>query len=180
MHYDLTLANASAWHWWTAVSHRPDSSALIHTTYNPNSDPDTHYKMDGATTILPTKTLWAFGNFSRFVRPTAQRVSITITGQGQITSLMLSNPAHDPGNSLLASAYLNQDSKAPNKLVIVLVNRGGDIRITKDQQICNDIGMPFLAYYVTSAMDDLKYYAIKQDRGWMVPAQSVVTIVTGP
>ncbi len=190
IHYDLTLAEASAWQWWTTISHRLDASALIHTTYNPHSDPDTfvtrmasttpniHYKNDDTPTILPTKMLWAFGNFSRFIRPTAQRVDIT--GQAQIASLMLSNPADPPGTHLLASAYLNHDPHAPNKLVIVLVNRGGIITIKKEQTICcNDPKMPhFKDYYVTSALDNLRHYAIDQSKDWIVPAQSVVTIVS--
>ena len=178
MHQDLTLANASAWHWWTAVSHRPDHSALIHTTYNPPKNADTFgprqlppdylvdYALDETPTILPTKMLWAFGNYSRFVRPGATRVGVSLNGK-------------DSGvKAVLASAYsndLSQDSHAP-VLVVVLINPSKDKPVTL-KNLCNDLDAKWTHYYVTSSTENLKHYYVKDDT-IMLPAYSVVTLTS--
>ncbi len=55
---DLTLAWASAWHWWLAVSPYDYKDGLVYI------DRD----KDGGA-VYDSKMLWALGNFSRFIRP---------------------------------------------------------------------------------------------------------------
>lgn len=93
IHHDLVYANASAWHWWTAISPYDYKDGLIY--------------IDKSTTdgnFYPSKMLWALGNYARFVRPKAQRIGTTITSVG--------------ASKCLISAYKNQD----NSLVIVIIN----------------------------------------------------------
>jgi hypothetical protein len=178
MHQDLTLANASAWHWWTAVSHRPDHSALIHTTYNPPENADTFgprqfspeykvdYALDKTPTILPTKMLWAFGNYSRFIRPGATRVELSLDN------------AVPGANTLLASAYTNDLSQNPHApvLVVVLINPSKDKPVTL-KNLCNDLGVSFLNYYVTSSTENLKHHQVSSDQIVLAP-QSIVTVTS--
>jgi hypothetical protein len=178
MHYDLTVANASAWHWWTAVSHRPDHSALIHTTYNPSKNADmfglrrftenkVDYALDATPTILPTKMLWAFGNYSRFIRPGARRVKASLdqTVMG----------VHD----VLASAYHNNPKihsgvPAP-ELVVVLINLSTQpVTLTN---LCHDLDVKWTHYYVTSATENLKHYKVRGNNIVLKP-QSVVTLTS--
>lgn len=99
IHYDLTLANASAWQWWIALSRYDYKDGLIYV------DPDTQ-------TYEVSKTLWALGHYSRFIRPGAFRVECFTN----------SNSFHKQG--LLASAYHNIDSK---QVVVVIVNHSDHI-----------------------------------------------------
>ncbi len=64
---DLVLANAGAWHWWLAISQADYKDGLLYTDYWKPGDPES---------IYCSKTLWAFGQFSRFVRPGWRRVEM--------------------------------------------------------------------------------------------------------
>ncbi|QJD78755.1 glycoside hydrolase family 30 protein [Spirosoma rhododendri] len=99
IHNDLVNANASAWHWWLAISPYDYKDGLIYIDKN---------KTDGA--YQPSKMLWALGNYSRFIRPGAVRIDATLP---QNTS------------NLLVSAYQNTD----RKLVIVVINTGTDSQL---------------------------------------------------
>ncbi|WP_379884422.1 glycoside hydrolase family 30 protein [Larkinella insperata] len=92
IHNDLTHANASAWHWWIALSPYNYKDGLIYVDKN---------KTGGQYTV--SKMLWALGNYSLFIRPGAVRVEATL-------------PPDTEG--LFASAFLNKDGK----LVMVIVN----------------------------------------------------------
>jgi O-glycosyl hydrolase len=65
IHDDLVEGNASAWHWWLALSPYNYKDGLIYVSKTP-SDGDYH----------DTKLLWAFGNYCRFVRPGMQRMAV--------------------------------------------------------------------------------------------------------
>lgn len=93
LHRDLTRLNASAWHWWLAVTGYHYKDGLIKVDSELNAD-----------TIETSKALWALGHYSRFIRPDYQRVEAN--GADDLTAVM-------------ASAYL---SPGKDKLVIVAVN----------------------------------------------------------
>lgn len=93
IHNDLTQANASAWHWWLALSAYNYKDGLIYVDKN---------KVGGQ--YYPSKMLWALGNYSQFIRPGAVRVDAVI----------------DSGSDqFLVSSYLTADQK----LVTVCINR---------------------------------------------------------
>jgi O-glycosyl hydrolase len=94
IHNDLANANASAWHWWLAVSPYDYKDGLVYIDKN---------KENGS--FQTSKMLWALGNFSAFIRPGAVRI--------ELSGL--------PGNpDLLASSYKN----TTGEIVTVLVNSG--------------------------------------------------------
>jgi O-glycosyl hydrolase len=70
MYYDLVGANASAWHWWLAISPYNYKDGLIYIDKN---------KTDG--NYYDSKMLWAVGNYSRFVRPGMQRIDVQANSQ---------------------------------------------------------------------------------------------------
>jgi O-glycosyl hydrolase len=92
IHNDLVNANASAWHWWIAISPYDYKDGLVYIDKN---------KTDGD--YKASKMLWALGNYSRFVRPGAMRMEAEVSAGGE---------------GLLVSAYKNKD----NKLVTVMIN----------------------------------------------------------
>ncbi len=95
LHYDLTILNASAWQWWTAMSPEDYKDGLLYTNYMDNSS---------AQTIIESKLFWGFGNYSRYIRPGSVRIKLS--------------GANDKFG-LLGSGFLN-DTK--DKLNIVLNN----------------------------------------------------------
>jgi len=95
IHHDLTVANASSWSWWLAVSVYDYKDGLVYAEKNIN---------DGE--VSDSKTLWALGNFSRFIRPDAQRLSIQSTAN-----------LNDPDGNMVSS-YINNN----NELVVVAIN----------------------------------------------------------
>lgn len=155
IHYDLTLLDASAWQWWTAVSPEDFKDGLIYTDYFNPGDPET---------IIPSKTLWAFGNFSRFIRPGAKRIQLT--GANNKFGLM-------------GSAYKDENE---NKILIVFVNIGNTPEIVSlnISGLDSTVRVNTFTPYVTSNLQDdnlKKYPAFATVNTYEVPARSVVTLV---
>jgi len=155
IHYDLTMLNANAWQWWTAVSPENYKDGLIYTDYknNPNMQ-----------NVIESKTLWTLGNYSRYIRPGAVRIELE---------------GADDKFGLMGSAYLNLEK---NKLIIVLVNADFTNKsITFDIDGLNqNKEIKNFTPFVTSDQpdDDLKEYEIVDiDSGYYVPARSVVTLI---
>lgn len=71
IHDDLTLANVISWQYWIAVSKYDFRDGLLYV------DP-------ADQTITETKRLWAFGNYSRFIRPGFTRVEAAITASSPL------------------------------------------------------------------------------------------------
>lgn len=145
VHTDLTVANAASWQWWLAISPYDYKDGLIYIDKN---------KTDGQ--IHDTKMLWVLGNYSRFIRPGAQRVAVQWKEE---------NTARD----IRVSAYRNKD----NTLAVVIVNSSAaDVTIEVDGK-----GIPRgnRRSYTTSDKGNL-LPANVNGRTLVAPARSVVTI----
>ncbi|SHJ18968.1 O-Glycosyl hydrolase [Tangfeifania diversioriginum] len=144
IHADLTIANASAWHWWLAVSPYDYKDGLVYIDKN---------KTGGD--IYESKLLWALGNYSRFVRPGATRIS-----------------AEYPETSdLKISAFQNKNGE----LVTVVLNRGNSGKELK-------LNLPGSSktgrIYETSEQNDLKYLSEFKIRDEIqIAPRSVTTLV---
>jgi len=151
IHNDLTVAEASAWHWWLGVSPYDYKDGLVYIDYQ---------KEDGD--YYESKMLWALGNYSRFIRPGYQRIGVRIDGESKQSS------------DLLVSAYL--DSKE-DKLVYVIVNSGIksiDIRLTRNGKDLEDKSI-----YITSKDKDLAPLSLDgMEDDITLPARSIATIVS--
>jgi O-glycosyl hydrolase len=153
IHHDLVLANASAWHWWLSVSVYDYKDGLIYAEKN---------KTDGL--IEDTKLLWALGNFSRFIRPGAQRVNVTSE------NININNV-----NQLMISSYIDPDNQ---NVITVIVNNGNSESsieiLTKGAQVKS--WQP----YITGPNEGeaLKPLSkINGDGNVVVPKRSIVTLV---
>ncbi|MFA6239515.1 MAG: glycoside hydrolase [Candidatus Hydrogenedentales bacterium] len=153
IHCDLTICNASAWQWWLAVSPHDYKDGLIYTDYQKPGDPETVY---------PSKLLWAFGNYSRFVRPGAKRIALR--GANNI-------------NGLLGSAY---KSPSGDQLILVFINIS-ETQIPVSLRLAGlprDKAITHVTPWVTSATDDLREYPpVDAKHAYSVPARSVVTLI---
>ncbi|HEY9534364.1 MAG TPA: glycoside hydrolase, partial [Mucilaginibacter sp.] len=144
-HTDLTVANASAWQWWTAISAYDYKDGLIYIDKN---------KTDG--NFYTSKMLWALGNYSRFIKPGAKRIDVSVS------QVDLKAP-------LLISAYKNK-----KEIVLVAVNPNAE-----DVDIKWNSGggkIKFTTSYTTSATDGLKATAVNGP-DVVIKARSVVTVI---
>jgi len=152
IHHDLVDAGASAWHWWLAVSPADYKDGLIYTDY----------KTNGQQNILPSRLLWALGNYSRFIRPGAQRVTLETLPEG----------AHPSHPDMLASAYINRDGRT---LVIVCINEN---RSDQPVRLCFDRAPHTLTPYLTSTEQALAPQPpIAAQAPLSLPARSLMTLV---
>ena len=95
---DLAVANASAWHWWLALSQADYKDGLLYTDY---------WQPGDAETLYCSKNFWAFGQWSRFIRPGWRRVDL---------------PGFNNVHGLLAAAFVDPST---NRLAMVFVNHSG-------------------------------------------------------
>lgn len=153
IHHDLTVANASAWHWWLSVSVYDYKDGLIYADKN---------KVDGA--VEDTKLLWTLGNYSRFIRPGAVRVGVTAE------NVSVENP-----KGLMVSSYVDDANK---KLVTVLINYGHGEATLRLEIKGGTVGS--FKPYLTGAGEDeaLKPLPeIEGDQSVVIPKRSVITLV---
>ena len=152
IHHDLTLVNAPVWQFWTAIDGTRPTGEI---RYNLISAIENKDKNDGE--FSDTKSLWALGNFSHFVRPGMDRIE---TERNDGLTLL------EAANQLMLSAYYDDAKK---KLVIVVINYD-----TKSK----DINLKFDNFkkrasrfkpYITSEEDNLKAYP-------EVPAGETITL----
>lgn len=155
IHHDLTVANVSAWQWWTAVSNVDYKDGLVYTDYQVPGDQQN---------VLDSKMLWALGNYSKFIRPESERIALS----------GLSN--NDP-SGFLGSAYIDESNK---QVISVFVNNTSEAKDIRLQANNLPAGTKVFQYipYVTSATDDLaEKSAVAAGASYSVPAKSIVTLV---
>jgi len=161
IHHDLTVANASNWTWWLALSQVDFKGSLLYVDDGntvPRDPADKQYeslKYDGV--IRDSKLLWAFGNYSRFIRPGMHRIDA-----GFENALPLNKQAVD----LMVSAYKNPAAK---EIVVVLVNYS---KKPKSVQLPSKPDRMFL----TSDTENLGIQKIENDK-IKIPARSIATVI---
>ena len=153
IHSDLAFANASAWHWWIAVTPYDYKDGLLY------MDRDT---LGG--TIRDTKMLWALGHWSRFVRPGMRRIDVSVAGVA----------VDSVDAELFASAYVDP---ATGRTVTVLVNRA-----RADREIIVAGAPPRTAriFRTTNAPRENMTLvgSFRPHQRFTMPARSLVTIVS--
>lgn len=148
IHSDLTVANATAWHWWIAISGYNYKDGLVYVDKN-NTDGN----------YYDSKMLWAMGNYSRFIRPGYKRVKIS-SSLGDIQA-----------QSFLYSAYKDPST---GKLVTVVINTAPEDKVFALKQ--NGTALTNLKLYITSAQKNLEPVIVTQGKV-TIPSRSVVTII---
>ncbi|MBL0158618.1 MAG: hypothetical protein IPP47_16160 [Bryobacterales bacterium] len=156
LHLDLTLVGVTAWQWWTAMSGVDYKDGLIYTDWRKPGD---------AESVIPSRLLWAFGNYSRFVRPGMRRIGLEGAGH-EVTGLM-------------GSAYKDEKAK---RVVAVYVNMAAQAKrvLPEFEARKGAWRLKSITPYVTSdrAGDELKEYPAAAPGGVIeIPARSVVTLV---
>lgn len=151
IHNDLVISNASAWHWWLAVSPYNYKDGLVYID---------HTKMNG--NFYESKMLWALGNYSRFIRPGAVRIDVQ------------SADLDENKSSLLVSAYTHPSD---NQLVSVIVNSGKEaVDIKMDY---GDVQLENIRLYNTSKDDNLRLTNGISDGNSFTVAPGTITTLVG-
>jgi hypothetical protein len=155
MHVDLTVANAAGWSWWLALSPYDYKDGLIYTDWKKPGDSES---------VIESKLLWAFGNFSRFVRPGMTRVAVR--GSGGDLDGLLASAYHNESSGRVAVVCINMSSAAL-RVSVGAIARGTEVRLAAVQA------------HVTSALaeDNLKAIpALGARDGIDLPPRSIVTL----
>jgi hypothetical protein len=159
---DISIGGVTSWQWWTAISRGDYKDGLVHVDDGAskgagNAD---YCKYDG--TVRDAKILWAFGNFSFFVKPGMVRV--------QIPGLDNSTATTD----VMLTAYKDVANK---KLVIVAVNFSKTARTYKLNLSGGALVNNKLTPYTTSDAMSLKKGTDVDAANFEIGARSVVTYV---
>lgn len=166
IHWDLTLANATGWSFWTALNYPVWADHKFRFGLL-NWYPDSENPSNSSGEIEETKNLWALGNFSRFIRPGYRRIEI----ENELFSSL-----EQEANNLMVSGYVSQDQK---QLVMVFVNYS-----KKDIEVpvlnYDEAGLRFtndeLQVYRTDYAGNLEPDRVKVD-DLMIRSKSIVTVV---
>ena len=155
IHTDLTIANASSWQWWLAVSPYDYKDGLVYIDDNKN---------DGE--VYESKLLWGLGNYSKFIKPGYHRIGLSRSDNKTATQSI---------NGLLVSSYSNTDN---SKYVTVFVNQR-NIEIPVKLEV-NGQESYTGKIYQTSAItnDNLRNVGTSINGNIIkIPARSIVTVV---
>ena len=151
IHNDLTIAQATAWQWWLAVSPYDYKDGLVYVDKN---------KTDG--NFYESKMLWAMGNYSYFLRPGAVRVDLQLGAKDL------------DDHTLLASSFKDA---ARQQLVTIVVN-AGIYPVKVKLEVKNAVAGKTRSY-VTSAAGNLQPGSPTEGGGEMnLAPRSITTLVS--
>lgn len=159
---DIAIGGVTSWQWWTAISRGDYKDGLIHVDNgSSNGAGNADYcKNDGY--VRDSKTLWALGNFSFFVKPGMVRVQIPgLDNSAATTDIML-------------TAYKDEVNK---KMVVVAVNFSKTARTYKLNLSGGTLTNNKLTPYTTSETKSLKKGIDVDATNFEIGARSVVTFV---
>jgi O-glycosyl hydrolase len=140
---DFTVAGDSAWYWWTALSPvlgcKPKDDPTCVTKQNDQGFNDglLYYDEDYATsditTIFPTKRFYALGQFSRYVRPGAQRHNLTGKLPKDVRAMAFVQDRHWSivawnGSRTATQIGLELPADAPTEVNAVITNEGSNLQ----------------------------------------------------
>ncbi|CCH02661.1 beta-glycosidase [Fibrella aestuarina BUZ 2] len=155
IHADLTLANATSWQWWLSISANNYKDGLVYLENGGKMGENGPNQLDGD--VLASKTLWALGNYARFVRPGMVRIAAS------------TNVPDSLANGPLVSAYRSENGK---QFVVVIANPG-DARALRLEGLSRQPGQ--VAVYETTDTADLRKRTPSLGT-LMLAARSVTTI----
>ncbi|MFC2127126.1 glycoside hydrolase [Bacteroidota bacterium] len=158
IHADLTLANASSWQWWTAITRADYKDGLIYIDTGNERDlyDQEQLKYDGE--FHDSKLLWALGNYSRFVKPGMRRLEITLNDDKSIL---------EQYSNVMLSAYLNEETL---EIVVVGVN------YSKVDKILSFSDFEIESIYVTSKDKNLDVTQVN-NKMVSLEARSISTLI---
>jgi len=152
IHHDLTLAQATSWQWWLAISPYNYKDGLIYVDRSPEGGQ-----------VYESKLLWALGHFSRFVRPGARRVAVRPSPEAP-------DPQETEGPWM--SAYWHPEKQS---CVVVAINRR-DQPVSITLRITGAEEQTFRSYLTTADPETNLQPGppLEPGRPWTLPPLSLV------
>lgn len=160
IHADLTLANASSWQWWTALTNADYKDGLIYLDSGNSDDLFNLETMKTDGNFHDSKLLWAFGNYSRFITPGMTRVKINLLNHNKTLE--------ETYNDIMFSAYIDKNT---SKLVIVAINYSNEDKIID----FSDFNLEH--QYVTSKESNLEYKDMLDNKNIKISGRSIATLI---
>ncbi|WP_165586742.1 glycoside hydrolase [Neotamlana sedimentorum] len=155
LHADLTIANATFWHWWLAVSPYNYKDGLIYIDKNKNGGE-----------IFESKLLWALGHYSRFIESGMIRIGADYASEV---------PEQEKINGLLCSAY---QSKSRDKMVLVFTNQLNEDKVVALSGMPKSFKKMKLYLTTKSPQDNLRFIKeISTKNTFLMPRKSLITCV---
>jgi len=100
---DLLIGKVTEWHYWIAVSKYDYRDGLIYVDYDSSGN---------IVRVIPTKRLWVFGNFCKFIKPGYKVISPLIK-DGYLRGVVFSSP----NNTQIVLVIVNPSKNAHKILV---------------------------------------------------------------
>ena len=160
IHHDIVYAKAESWQWWRAIGGDYKDGLIREYTTDDNF-------LDGR--VEDSKLMWALGNYSRFIRPGAVRLSVSAFDQ---TDALIPDGDTDQ-QGLMCSAYKNVDGTYV-MVVINYANEEKEFSIHKRK-----VGNAQWQIYRTSdkeGEDLLPVGTVKSGKIVQIPARSIITL----
>ena len=146
---DLTVGNVVSWQWWLAVSKYNYHDGLLYVNFKEGKKE--------STSLIVSKRLWVFGNFSRFVRPGFVRVEDE-TDSKALKTVSFANSSKD-------------------KIVIVVINDGNET-VKANIGVRNDFKVNVFSAFRTNKTENLKMISHGHLlKSFAFDPQSVTTLV---
>ncbi|MFT3738106.1 MAG: glycoside hydrolase [Breznakibacter sp.] len=170
IHYDLSVANAASWSWWTALSAVDYKDGLVYLDRGDNGlrgagDPGSGLlQQDGF--FRDSKLLWAMGNYSRFIRPGMVRIDVRLDRTSSVEAR---------ATDLMLTGYKTEDN---TMFVFVGINYSDNEQILSFADFCGEqhIHDGTFECYTTSESQNLQRSHVDGTRVAVGP-KSVVTLV---
>ena len=160
IHHDIVYARAESWQWWRAIGGDYKDGLIREYTTDNNF-------LDGR--VEDSKLMWALGNYSRFIRPGAVRLSVSAFDQ---TDALIPDGDTDQ-QGLMCSAYKNVDGTYV-MVVINYANEEKEFSIHKGK-----VGNTQWQIYRTSDKEGenlLPVEKVKSGKTIQIPARSIITL----
>jgi len=160
IHNDLTLANAKSWQWWTALTQFDYKDGLIYLNSHDGGMGANIESLQYDGQFQESKLLWAFGNYSRFIRPGMVRI--------EASNLTYPDPS-EAAQNVMISAFRDPVS---GKIVLVAVNLTGEDKKLSIEGVKNG----GWTGYLTSNSANLEKQ--KVGKRIVIPSKAVMTLIS--
>lgn len=162
LHADLKYANVTSWSYWTSMEQERFNQKNRFELLWLNAATEGSFDLRTGGTVEPNKTLWAYGNFSRFIRPGFVRVEQT--GADDLLGLM-GTAWISPDNDQIVNVFVNWDT----------VDRFVELGISN---VPDGASVSRVMTYLTDGTHDLTHTGIHEPSDAIrIPPLSVVTAV---
>lgn len=163
IHHDIVYAGAKSWQWWRAIGGDYKDGLIREYT-----DEDLR---DGR--VEDSKLMWALGNYSRFIRPGAVR--LTVSAFDKMKNLIPGGDTDQQG--LMCSAYKNADGS----YVIVLINYAqAEKEFAIDKIDGNRVQWQVYRTSDIEGEDLMPVEKVKSGKTVRIPARSIITLLSKP